>query len=181
MRDASGEAAHGLHLLRLAQLRLRIAQCRLCPVPQGDVHRDDEPRPIGADTQVLGRDLHVQQLATARQVAGALADHARSLRRPDDAGQALAVFGRPDVEHRHREELLAGIPIAFHCRLVHGEKPEGAHVEDPDGQRQGLEERAVAAFAFGEFDTAPLERGGHAVECLDELAKLTFGVHARAM
>ena len=42
--DAAGEAAHGLHLLRLSQLFLRRLQCELGAAPLRDVVGDDEPR-----------------------------------------------------------------------------------------------------------------------------------------
>ncbi len=69
MRHATGELAHGFHLLRLSQLLLGLRQARLFPKPVGDVVAGRESADLGSVRAAQDLELRLVGASVERGIA----------------------------------------------------------------------------------------------------------------
>ena len=73
----------------------------------------------------------------------------------DQLGMVLSILGWKNIEHPHREKLLARISIVPHRRVIDGKELQITAVDDQHRHRIGFEQRPHRLFAlldFGDID-----------------------------
>ena len=167
MRDAAGEPADGLHLLRLAEPALERDLL-------AHVVREHERRAASVELDPAGGDLDVEQPAVLGLVTpGAGAKRAEAVAAGDAAQQRRDVLGRPDVLDRHRQELLARPAVLADRRVVDGQEAQRVGLVDPHRQRAGLEQHPIPRR-----DALGLDRRGRAPRELGRQLELVAAVGA---
>ena len=68
------------------------------------------------------------------------------------------------IGNAQREERVALVAVLLDRRLVHGEHQHRVRIPSPHGERIGVEQESVTAFAVGKRGVATLDRFGHLVE-----------------
>ncbi len=179
VRDARGETAHGLDLLHLAELFLRLAERGLGALTLAEVgdHREPDP-PVecpGADGAHF--DFHDGSILALVQRAPARWHVAAVLKTRFERGD---VFGRTDIVRGEGEQFLARISVELHGRLVGDEDVERLLVDENHGKRRRFEQRAIPLLIFAEHIGLRLDRPRHRVELLGEHADLAARPHAGA-
>jgi hypothetical protein len=98
----------------------------------------------------MADDLDVNHLARLLAVAPDAGMVQGRRGRPYHLNEPVYFLVRADVEDVHPEELLLGEAVVGDGGIVHRKEPIGNQVEDPHGQRVGLEHGAEGAFTLTE-------------------------------
>lgn len=121
--DPAGQPADGLHLLRLAELLLLLADLR-------DILSGGEVVFLPAELEVVGRDVDGEDAPVLAAVTRLKAEDPLLLELAPVVGPDLRGEVRVDVVHRHGEQLLAGISQRPTGGVIDvHEAPIGAHPE----------------------------------------------------
>ena len=120
VRDPACQPADGLHLLRLAELLLGLAQRVLGAQSHRDVVDQNEPRRTVLELEVVSLRLHEDDAA----VLLAMTDDTLARREPTLLVHTPTVLVELDVPDRQRVELLPAVTVVMDRGLVDVEKPE---------------------------------------------------------
>ena len=130
-------------LVRELELAVQALQRLLRAQPLGDVVDLHQARGAAAPRDEVTDAGDVDRLAALLQVAERAVLHVARLA-AQEAGERVAILGRPDVERRHGEELLERVLVETQRRVVDREEAQRLGVDDPHRQRAALEQHAVA-------------------------------------
>lgn len=123
----------------------------ICPLPLGDVDEGHHPGwpslilqklAIGGDVDLAAIRLDVAPDAISGGVPVICRDH---------VAQEVGVVSGPDVEQRHRQELLARVAIVLDRGLVDRQKPQTLQLEYPHRQGIAVEQQARGCLALLEL------------------------------
>ncbi len=126
----------------------------------GDVVGDHHPALAAVEHQIVGGDVGPDPAAVLALVppdagiAGPVAPAGKEL------GQALALLRRPDIEHRHGQQLVARIAVVGDGGVVGGDEAQRPAVVDPGGIGAETEQQLVAALAVLDLGDLPRAFGG---------------------
>ena len=152
VRDATGELAHGLHLLGLAELLFELAA-------RGHVAREHQAGRAARERERLRLDVHVDQRAVLAAVPVA-AERPPVL--PTQGFLEPRQLGRrADVPDGHREELLLRVAVAGHGGGVHRQEAQRLAVVDPHRFGVRLKQQAVAPLVLEQLLLGALPLDGH--------------------
>ena len=140
---------HGRHVFNDGVEKLPgAAQFVICPLPLGDVDEGHHPGwpplilqelAIGGDVDLAAIRLDVAPDAVSGGVPVICRDH---------VAQEVGVVSGPDVEQRHRQELLARVAIVLDRGLVDRQKPQTLQLEYPHRQGIAVEQQARGCLAL---------------------------------
>ena len=139
VRDAAGEPADRLHLLRLAQLLLEPALHR-------HVSREHDARRHAVEVDGTGGDPDGKHRSVAFHMPDLLRADRGGRCLGDRGAEGLSILLRPDLLEGHLEELRARPSVRLDHRLVDREEAQRGRVPHEHRRRVPLEELPVVLF-----------------------------------
>ena len=167
VRDDPGEASDRLDLLLLEQGRLQCRALLLVPCAFGPIANHGLQHDAARDLHGVDGDVDVDLGSVLAAAAPFdVLRHGGSPRLAaggaDDCLEALVIFGWPELEGGHLEELRLGVPVEVLSGGVDGEEPERLAVEHPRRLWVRLEQRAIRGLAL---EREGLRRGTDVCAC----------------